>query len=126
MKKIFCLVWGVLGLAACATQPTAARYEDELSAWLGQSEEALYAEWGYPNATYSIGADGFIATYIQVYNEPVGADTEPYADEMSYSAMRVPSYGLPVAQGVYYCKTSFIIRNGIVTDYNFNGDDCVR
>lgn len=126
MKKIFTLACFVFCLSACATQPTAARYEDELSAWIGQSEDNLYAEWGYPNTTYSVGPDGFVATYIKLYREPVDGDTEPYADDMTYSAMQVPSYGLPTPQGIYYCKTSFIIRNGIVTDYNFNGDDCVR
>lgn len=126
MKKIFTLACFVFCLSACATQPTAARYEDELSAWIGQSEDNLYAEWGYPNTTYSAGPDGFVATYIKLYREPVDGDTEPYAYDMTYSAMQVPSYGLPTPQGIYYCKTSFIIRNGIVTDYNFNGDDCVR
>lgn len=126
MKKIFTLACFVFCLSACATQPTAARYEDELSAWIGQSEDNLYAEWGYPNTTYSAGPDGFVATYIKLYREPVDGDTEPYADDMTYLAMQVPSYGLPTPQGIYYCKTSFIIRNGIVTDYNFNGDDCVR
>lgn len=125
MKKILS-AFLLLGLASCVNQPTAARYEDALSAWIGQSEEALYSEWGYPNTTYSVGPDSFIATYIQSYNEPIDGDTEPYAADMTYSAMRVPSYGLPTPQGVYYCKTSFIINNGIVSDYNFNGDDCVR
>lgn len=126
MKKVMALFGGLLLVASCASQPTSARYEDELSAWLGQSEEALFAEWGYPNTTYSIGPDDFVATYIKVYHEPIDDDTEPYADDMTYSAMRVQSFGLPTPQGVYYCKTSFIIRGGIVSDYNFNGDDCVR
>lgn len=126
MKKVMALFGGLLLVASCASQPTSARYEDELSAWLGQSEEALFAECGYPNTTYSVGPDSFVATYIKVYHEPIDGDTEPYADNMTYSAMQVPSYGLPTPQGVYYCKTSFIIRGGIVSDYNFNGDDCVR
>ena len=70
MKKLL-NAFLVLGLASCVNQPTAARYEDALSAWIGQSEEALYSEWGYPNTTYSVGPDSFIATYIQSYNEPI-------------------------------------------------------
>ena len=100
MKKIFTLACFVFCLSACATQPTAARYEDELSAWIGQSEDNLYAEWGYPNTTYSAGPDGFVATYIKLYREPVDGDTEPYADDMTYSAMQVQSYGLPTPQGI--------------------------
>lgn len=126
MKKIGIILSAFASLSACAVQPTAARYEDELSAWIGQSEENLYAEWGYPNVTYSIGPNSFIATYIKQYSKPIAGDNEPYADEMTYSAMEVPSYGLPSQQGIYYCKTSFVINDGIVSDYNFNGDDCVR
>ena len=65
MKKLL-NAFLLLGLASCVNQPTAARYEDALSAWIGQSEEALYSEWGYPNTTYSVGPDSFIATYIQI------------------------------------------------------------
>ena len=126
MKKVYIIVSLFLCLSACVSQPTAARYEDELSAWIGQSEDNLYAEWGYPNVTYSVGPDSFIATYSQQYSKPVAGDTEPYAANMTYSAMEVPSYGLPQPQGIYYCKTSFVITDGVISDYNFNGDDCVR
>ncbi len=114
-------------VAGCMfNRPSSAKYEDELSKWIGQSEENLYSEWGYPNTTYSISGNSFVATYIKQYKEAIDDDKTPYADSMTYSAMRVPNYGLPVTQGIYYCKTSFVITNGIVTDYNFNGDDCVR
>lgn len=126
MKKIIILFMAMFMLASCVSKPNSAHYEDELSAWVGQRENALYAEWGYPNVRYSVGPDAVIVTYIKLYNEPIDGDAEPYADNMTYSAMRVPSYGLPTSQGVYYCKTSFVIEAGIVTDYNFNGDDCVR
>lgn len=126
MKQTISLICILTFIVSCAAKPSPARYEDELSAWLGQSEENLYAEWGYPNTTYSAGPNSFIATYLTRYNEPIDGDTEPYANNLSYEAMSVPSYGLPTAQGIYYCKTSFVIKNGIVTDFNFNGDDCVR
>jgi hypothetical protein len=113
-------------LSGCASQPTAAQYQKDLSGWLGKPEEELYAVWGYPNTTYSVGEDAYIATYIRVSHEPIDDDKQPYADNLSYDAMEVPAYGLPTSQGIYYCKTSFVITEGEVTDYNFNGDDCVR
>lgn len=113
-------------LSACYHTPTATSYQKSLGDWLGQSENALYENWGNPNFTYPVDGDTFIATYIESKNIPIDSDYKPYNDNLVYSAMEVPSYGLPTPQGIYYCKTSFVIKNGIVVDYNFNGDDCVK
>lgn len=124
-KKLLMLLIFLAG--GCVPKHDIATYQSKLSAWIGKSEYQLYAEWGYPKVTYSVGPDTFIVTYIKSYNEPVDGNTEPYTDEVYYpAAAQTPAYGLPVPQGVYYCKTSFVIKNGFVDDFNFNGDDCVR
>ena len=113
-------------LSACQYTPTATNYQKSLGDWLGQSESALYENWGNPNFTYPVDGNTFIATYIESKNTPIDSDYQPYDENLVYSAMEVPSYGLPTPQGIYYCKTSFVIKNGIIVDYNFNGDDCVK
>lgn len=126
MKQSLWLLTICVLMAGCRHEPTVAAYQGELNGWIGKSEEDLYASWGYPNTSYSVADDTFIATYIENFNTPVQGDADPYADEMVYSAMKTPTFGLPTPQGVYYCKTSFVIQNGVVVDYNLNGDDCVR
>lgn len=61
----------------------------------------------------------------KIYDGPIGGNTEPYADEVVYSAISNDSYGLPPQNDTYYCKTSFTIQNSEVIDYSFNGDDCI-
>ena len=75
-----------------------------------------------------VGPNEKVVTYLQIDEDgPVNGNTEPYQGyEVQYGAIETPDYGFPSDNGgSYYCKTSFTIVNGEITDYTFNGDDCV-
>lgn len=99
-------------------------YEQKLGQWIGKSVNTLYTDWGDPQQIIPLNGSTIMATYYQSETQPIDGDFEPYAGVISFEAMEQPQYGLPPAPPLYYCKTSFIITNGIVTDYQFNGDDC--
>lgn len=99
-------------------------YQQKIDQWIGSSSADLYAVWGMPMQTTQFDANTLLATYYQSESQPIDNVFQPYESEMNYDAMAVPSYGLPSAPPLFYCKTTFVIKNGIVTDANFNGDDC--
>lgn len=124
MKKISGIFF-ILLLCTCVSKNYSPyEYQQKLSKWVGQSEEQLYAYWGYPEQQWQVDEDTKVVSYYQTEQAPQGDDFEPYAGIISTEAMEEPQYGLPPAPPLFYCKTSFIISNNIVTSYNFNGDDC--
>ena len=126
MHKSAVIIAALIFLTGCGSimSPTTA-YQQKLSRWMGRSAEELYDTWGYPPQTTQINNDTIMVTYNQVTNSPLDGDFEPYADELNYQAMSVPSYGIMASSPLYYCSTSFVLRNDIVIDYNFSGDDCI-
>lgn len=125
MFKFFNLVAGLLLLSGCQNIGySSAAYNQKLSGWLGKTANQLYADWGTPDQMLPIGYNTVLASYYSSESQPIDNDFEPYESEMSYTAMSQSNFGLPTAPPLFYCKTSFTISNGIVTDYTFNGDDC--
>jgi len=122
MFKYLCLV-GILLTAAC--QSHRMTYEETLRPWLGQSEERLMQAWGHPYNTFFIMPNEKVVSYIKFASHPMGGNSEPYSYEVAYGAIATPDYGHDQPSSNYYCRTSFTIRNDIVIDYSFNGDDCV-
>ena len=100
------------------------KYQEKLDNWVGKSAAMLYEDWGMPMQVSRVDTSTVLASYYQSESQPIDNVFEPYESEMSYDAMAVPDYGLPLAPPLFYCKTTFVIKNNIVTGYNFNGDDC--
>ena len=70
-------------------------YEDLLDNWVGSSQQVLITSWGDPaEVSYPVPGQE-LWTYFQT--SPSGAE---------------------------FCRTSFTISNGMVTDYTFEGDNC--
>lgn len=123
MKKILYLFSLFLILLGCARYSLSA-YENKLGDWIGKSAKSLYESWGRPQSTTQIDANTYLLTYFESEETPIDDNYQPYSSEIEYDVMTVPNYGLPVDPPLFYCKTAFVVRNGIVVDFNFNGDDC--
>lgn len=118
-------LWVLLLLCGCAA--TSANYNRGLQRWVGQPEVELYQQWGSPDNVFYLTPDEKVVTFMQVDNGPIAGKTNPYTGEVYYPAITTPNYDYPTnaESQMYYCRTSFTITNGVVTDYSFNGDDCV-
>ena len=100
-------------------------YSDELQPWIGQSEERLFQSWGYPRNSFYVTPQEKVITYLHFSKHPQGY--QPYSNIIAYSAIATPDIGLSdqPRYSTYYCKTSFTIINGIISNFSFNGDACV-
>ena len=126
MQKILWALAGLVVLAGCRSYyPSNMAYQQKLSGWVGKSVEELYNVWGFPPQTTPLDNNKFMVTYFYSADAPIDDDYEPYAGQLSYNAMAVPTFGLlPATSPLYYCQTSFIVQNDVVVDFNFSGDDC--
>lgn len=125
MRKTALIVAAIFLIAGCHIMSPDASYEKKLQPWVGKSAEQLYDTWGTPNQTTQISDNQIMVTYNEVTNSPIDGDFEPYANELNYEALAVPSFGIMASSPLYYCSTSFVLTNDVVTDYNFSGDDCL-
>lgn len=125
MQKTALLATVMILIAGCHIMSPSAAYEQKLQPWVGKSAEELYDNWGTPNQTTQIDDNTIMVTYNEMTTSPIDGDFEPYADELNYEALAVPSFGLITSSPLYYCRTSFVLKNDVVTDFNFSGDDCI-
>ena len=129
-RAALALALTVLAGGCAAPRSDAAAYEQALSQWQGASEDTLRARWGKPVAEEQIGAGRWL-TYV-VNNGAVPAPT------MSFS---IGGFGFgggghtavgggvgvttPIGQATpVTCTTRFLVENGKVSSYTFDGPGC--
>lgn len=114
------LLWGILLLVSCASSEES--FSARLNRWVGATPQMLVENWGMPDNGQTM------APGVQIYTYVLRSEKGPkqaYPDEFAYSAVEGPDLGPdPNADPVYYCRISFIVRGGVITSYNFNGDAC--
>ncbi len=130
MQKLVTLL-SVCGVAACSNfnQANNTNYLSELQRWVGRSEQQLYSSWGEPAEVFYVTPEEKVVTYITT---SASGTPEPYENQFYYQGIDDDYYDSlfsgPINEnqfGPYYCKTSFVIQDNIIINYNFNGDNCV-
>ena len=122
-------VLSVCSLAACSSISEGSSYSTDLQKWVGRSEYQLYNAWGDPENEFYVAPDKKVVVYIQTY---ANGSPNHYAGDLYYQGMGNNDgvfgdwFGPPREKQIdnYYCKTSFVIQDSMVVDYNFNGDYC--
>jgi len=130
MKKVFFALILTFLLLACANMA----YEQKLDAWVGQTETSLIDSWGRPTIKKVAPNGQTILSYIKqneyfvpmeyFYDYP-GWDS----GEMMYDPFFVDDGMQPYAQIIDtevegICQTTFMVTDGIVRSYRFNGNNC--
>jgi hypothetical protein len=131
---VFTTVAAGLTLAACAT---AEGYRQQMSGYVGYPADYLILELGSPVArdVLSDGSEVWSFHREERYYYPGGYRTEPRQRRISYRGRdgeirtRVEHYDETVYDPPYEhwaeCETRFVVRDGIVTDFRFDGGACV-
>lgn len=118
MNKLFLII---LFLSAC--QNSDKTFSEKLNVWVGNPPQNLISSWGMPNNQTSVDENTQIYTYV--LQSSSGSNT-PYPEQFAYQAVESNNLGEnPDMTPDYYCNISFVVNNGIISSYNFNGDNCL-
>lgn len=131
MKKVFlilslCLI--VIGVSGCQKRYAYAAYRETLSTWIGKNSDSLFEYWGKPLTYKDIDANTRSVTYYRTEKRPAYYGFTPYWEQIQDKTMEVAEeMGYETekkAPPSYYCRVTFVIHNNIVSDYDFDGEDC--
>ena len=131
MKKSFAVVALALLCAGCALfyYPSESSYNRMVGGFVGRGTADLYSEWGYPHQSKSIDDNTILECYYNTTEHTIPypkAMEKEYYHPFSYNwEAKISKFQLTPAPEEYNCKTSFIIVNGIIVDYSYNGFGCV-
>jgi hypothetical protein len=122
MKKTTLTIAFLLILAGCATT---AKYEKVLATWVGSPEPNLIRSWGPPQQVYDAGDGVKYLTYVSSRNVFIPGSSPTYSTQYIGNTAYTNSYGGSPAQNIAMsCKTSFEVKNGIITSWRYEGNDC--
>jgi hypothetical protein len=118
---------GAGGCAAPQTGPAA--YEQALSQWQGASEDTLRARWGKPVAEEQIGSGKWLTYVVNAGAVPPPTVTFSIGGFGFGGAHTSVGGGVgvttPVGQATpITCTTRFLIENGKVSTWTFDGQGC--
>ena len=132
-KRLACLlplaaiVAGLAGCAAATNEDYAmeARYEASLERWKGAPESQLLASWGKPTLMQDF-PEGRMLVYV------VRHDIDNGTSPRNYQIPTITAFGAPViASGMtaaplvpVTCTTRFMLQNGVVSSWKFDGLGC--
>ena len=132
MKKIAFLLILMLLIFACAANNTA--YEQKLQLWIGQPESALLKSWGRPTVQKIMSDGQTILSYIKqneylvpteyFYDYPGWLDSDIVYDPFFSEESFAPYAQITDTEIEETCQTSFMVQNGIIQSYKFQGNNC--
>lgn len=131
MKKVFLvlsLFLAVLSMSGCQKRYAYAAFRERIGEWVGKSSESLFDYWGKPDVIKELDPNTRTVTYYRREKRPAYYGFTPYlekikdttaevAEDMGYETEKktIPSY---------YCRVTFVVHNNLVSEYDFDGDDC--
>ena len=131
MKKIFLLLslfLIVFSVSGCQKRYAYASYREALGFWVGKNSESLFEYWGKPNFSKDIDANTRAVTYYQTEKRPGNYSFSPYLESLQNKTLDVAEeMGYDVerkATPEYYCRVTFVLHNNLVSEYNYDGEDC--
>jgi len=121
IKKISFLIIASFFFVGCATT---ANFEKMLNGWVGATEDSLISRWGPPSRVYSTGSSKYL-TFDRAASGYVPGTAPTYQTTIIGNTAYTSSYG--GTSGYAYtknCSTTFIITNGVVSSWRWEGNAC--
>lgn len=124
MKRIFLFLLFSVLISGCATT---AGYEKILNTWIGLSEEQLFEKWGVPDVIYQNNDKKYFVYNSQSSSYIPGVAPSYYSTYNSFTnTITTTTYGgMPGYTMNLYCKTTFILENGVISNWQWRGNNCV-
>jgi len=119
MKKF--LLFGLIMCSAC-TVPTEVDYMRNVKAWVGHTPAELITQWGEPTQVISDQGKQY---YIYMVNKNVGLNEVTAYGGINEENAVYPLQNPQVYNTNLFCQTTFVVQDEEITDWSFNGNDCV-
>jgi hypothetical protein len=124
MSRLAALVFAGLAAACASRGALDARYDQALAHWKDAPRAQLLAHWGRPDLDEQLG-DGREALVYIVHHEFEGADRRPRTTVAPGVHGGIVDSGMPIAPvAPVTCTTRFVLENGIVKSWSFEGIAC--
>jgi hypothetical protein len=121
MKRSIVAILLALVVSGCGTT---AGYKKVMESWLHNSEYSLIQSWGPPTSVYESGGLKYL-TYNKTRSGYVPGTSPNYQTQVYGNTAYTQSYG--GSSGYAWkksCKTTFTLRDDVITAYRFQGSDC--
>jgi hypothetical protein len=131
LVAVAALAGAVLAAGCAASWPDDAAYEQALSQWQGASEDTLRARWGQPVAEERIGQGRWL-TYVVDHGASPAPSVSVSIGGFGFGGGRASVGGgigatAPVGRPApAMCTTRFLVENGKVSTWTFDGPGCGR
>ena len=119
MKKVILLF---LIICAGCQAPTEENYVRNVKAWVGHTPEELISQWGEPTQVISNQGSQY---YIYMIHKDIGLGEMTGNGGINEENAVYPLQNPQVYQADLFCQTTFVVQNGIIQNWSFEGNDCV-
>lgn len=113
VKKLFFIILILSVVSGCKTTEG---YRQVMETWTGHTEVELIRSRGTPSSTYTSGGIKFLE-YLNSYTTSKSYYT-------SYSNSGSSSYSSPIGGNNFSCKTTYEVKNGIIENIKWIGNNC--
>ena len=102
-------------------KPTESEYYKNVQDFIGKTPAELITAWGSPTQIINnSGKTYYIYTRQEEIPLPTAQENYPNG-ELQYIS---PLSGTPANNFDLYCQTTFVVSEGIITDWSFTGNNC--
>jgi len=115
MKKLLSILIMLLFISGCKTT---AGYKQIMKTWIGSTETALVRSRGTPDSTYTSGGSKFLE-----YNKSY-TSSKSYYSSYDFDSYGGSGYSYPIGGNTYSCKTTYEVKNGVITNIRWIGNNC--
>ena len=129
MKKILSFLFLALILTGCATREN---YDQAVRSWIGAPKERLtsVSTWSVPARIVKTGNNKEKLIYIYDQSGVTPVEVHPAKKEVRWEGDRkivtvTPAYTTGGEHYRHYCKTTFFINNGYVSNVTGVGNYCI-
>ncbi len=123
--RLMFLVVVALSVASCALVRTTKGYTEVMDSWVGSSEHSVLSSWGVPDSSYVHGEVKYLKYKVEQLYTTSGSNPTYRTNCSSYgTCTTTASGGSSPKTRLRTCATTFIIRDGRVASYSFEGRLC--
>ena len=120
-RSLFAAICLLLFTTACTTLK---EFEDNLSTWMGATEEQLVMSWGPPTSVYEAGDLKYLSWSSAGSMTLPGSSPTYHTNVIGNKAYTTAIGGSAPTTINLNCQTTMVIKGGLVSSWQWKGNNC--